>query len=99
MQPQPTSFLDERGNLHLHAGEYGRGIELACFTPDGSRLLTVREVGVARVWDIASGRLIGEIKPTSPLEGSDAGPPTAPLPSCVQRFQRPRICGTRSGCC
>jgi WD40 repeat protein len=79
MQPHPKFFLDDSGNLHLNAGEYGREIEVACFTPDGARLLTVFEVGIARVWDIASGALIGEIHPTSPLENSDAGPTTSPF--------------------
>jgi WD40 repeat protein len=75
----PKIRTDADGTLWLNFGEYGREVELAAFSGDGSRLLTVQEVGVARVWDVATGALLGEIRPTSPLEGSDAGPFTYPF--------------------
>jgi WD40 repeat protein len=66
----PKMFSDGQGNLFLNFGQYGQEIELACFSADGTTLLTVKEVGVASIWDIASHSPIGEIHPTSPLVGN-----------------------------
>jgi WD40 repeat protein len=64
----------------LSIKDHDHSIEIACFSADGSRLLTVREVGVAQIWDVASGSRIGEIRPTSPLEGRlDLGPWAGPF--------------------
>ena len=66
----PKIHYDSKGStLYLNFGEYGQQIELACFSGDGTKLLTVKEVGVASVWDVASGTLLQEIYPTSPLIG------------------------------
>lgn len=50
-QQHPMMKVDDSGNLWLNFGEYGQEVELACFSKDGSRLLTVQEVGVAKVFD------------------------------------------------
>src|SRR4051794_2286547 len=65
------------GELWLGFGEYGREVEVAGFSGDGQRVLTVHEVGVPRVWEVASGELAGEIRPESPLAGSRAAPVAA----------------------
>src|SRR5437588_7770131 len=68
--PDHPRFRAGRGrDLYLNFGAYGGEVEVACFSADGSRALTVQEVGGARVWEVASGRQVGEIRPTSPLEG------------------------------
>jgi WD40 repeat protein len=67
----PKMFSDNQGNLFLNFGEYGQEVELACFSADGTRLLTVKDVGVASIWDVASQTQIGEIRPTSPLVGHE----------------------------
>ncbi len=72
----PKMKVDEAGNLWLNFGEYGQEIELACFSKDGSRLLTVKEVGVARIFDTVSSELVGEISPICALTGSDKTPTT-----------------------
>ena len=76
LPPHPKIRRGPGGNLLLNFGDYGQEVEVACFSGDGTRALTVREVGVARVWEVASGDLIGEIRPTSPLEGRKVGPTT-----------------------
>lgn len=73
----PKMKVDEAGNLWLNFGQYGQEVELACFSKDGSRLLTVEEVGVAKIFDTESSKLIGEIRPTSALTGSDKAPTTS----------------------
>lgn len=72
----PKMKVDEAGNLWLNFGQYGQEVELACFSKDGSRLLTVEEVGVAKIFDTESSELIGEIRPVSELTGSDKSPTT-----------------------
>ena len=79
LPPHPKIQRDDQGNLWLNVGEYGQQIEVACFSSDGSRLLTVRDVGVAQVWDTISGQRIGEIRPDSPLAGSSRGPTARPF--------------------
>lgn len=73
----PKMKVDEAGNLWLNFGQYGQEVELACFSKDGSRLLTVQEVGVAKIFDTESSELIGEIRPVSKLTGSDKAPTTS----------------------
>ncbi len=75
----PKIQHDEQGNLLLNFGDYGKSIEVASFSGDGSKLLTVQEVRVAKIWDLASGNQVGEITPTSPLEGSKSGPTASPF--------------------
>lgn len=71
----PKIQHDDQGNLFLNFGEYGESVEVAAFSGNGKRMLTVREVGIARVWDIDSGTLIAELVPDSPLAGNtDAAP-------------------------
>jgi WD40 repeat protein len=79
LPPHPKIQRDDQGNLWLNFGEYGQQIEVACFSSDGTRLLTVRDVGVAQVWDTISGQRIGEIRPDSPLAGSSRGPTARPF--------------------
>lgn len=79
LPPHPKIQRDDHGNLWLNFGEYGQQIEVACFSFDGTRLLTVRDVGIAQVWDTISGQRIGEIRPDSPLAGSSHGPTTRPF--------------------
>ena len=73
----PKMKVDEAGNLWLNFGQYGQEVELACFSKDGSRLLTVEEVGVAKIFDTESSKLIGEIRPLSKLTGSAESPTTS----------------------
>lgn len=63
----PKIQHDDQGNLFLNFGEYGESVEVAASSGDGKRMLTVREVGIARVWDIDAGTLIAELVPDSPL--------------------------------
>jgi WD40 repeat protein len=79
LPPHPKIHCDDQGNLWLNFGEYGQQIEVACFSSDETRLLTVRDVGIAQVWDTISGQRIDEIRPDSPLAGSDHGPTTRPF--------------------
>lgn len=72
----PKIRHDSLGNLFLNFGEYGQEIELAAFSSDGAKLLTVQQVGTALIWNVASGLLTGQIKPSSPLEGTEK---TAPV--------------------
>ncbi len=44
--------------LDVHGGE----VRSATFSPDGARLLTASEDGVARIWDPGNGALIAELK-------------------------------------
>jgi len=71
----PKMFSDSEGNLFLNFGEYGHEVELACFSADGTKLLIVKEVGVASIWDVASRAQIEEIRPTSPLVGREGASP------------------------
>lgn len=48
---------------------YDSQINLACFSGDGQRVLTVKEVGTAKIWEIDTRILVGEITPTSPMTG------------------------------
>ncbi|MBP9090670.1 hypothetical protein KBI23_06535 [bacterium] len=73
----PKMKVDEAGNLWLNFGQYGQEVELACFSKDGSRLLTVEEVGVAKIFDTQSSELIGEIRPVSKLTGNAKSPTTS----------------------
>ncbi|NIM17418.1 MAG: hypothetical protein GTO45_35900 [Candidatus Aminicenantes bacterium] len=72
----PKIQVSQKGDLFLNFGKYGQEIEVACFSPDGSRLLTVKEVNQAIVWDVATQEKIGTIRPTSPLSGTKEGPTT-----------------------
>ena len=44
------------------------------FLGEGSRLVAGGEGGFARIWDLASGELIRELRPTSPVLGLDTHP-------------------------
>lgn len=77
---QTTAF----GELLLNFGEYGREIEVAAFSGDGRRLLTVHDVGTAHVWDTESRELLQEIRPKSPLDGTDVGPTTSPFQTFIE---------------
>ena len=75
----PKISQDESGTLRLGFGEYGNEIEVAAFSGDASRVLLVQEVGIARVYDVQSEKLLAQIEPTSPLAGSEAGPTSSPF--------------------
>lgn len=45
--------------------------------PRWDRLLTVKEVRLARIWDVTSCGQVAEIRPRSPLEGQLGVAPTA----------------------
>jgi WD40 repeat protein len=80
LPPHPKFKIDDAGNVWLNFGEYGGEVELACFSFCGTCLLTVKEVGVARIWDVESGKQVGEIRPNSPLVGRlGVGPTTSPF--------------------
>lgn len=72
----PKIRTDRAGDLLLNFDDYGEEVDVACFSADGRRVLTVQEVGVARVWDVDTGRPVGEIRPTSPLAGRREAAPT-----------------------
>ena len=83
MTDHPKFRQTEDGTLLLNFGEYGREVEVAAISGDGRRVLTVKEVGTAEVWELESGTRVGVLQPTSPLEGSrDA----APMGSTFQVF-------------
>src|SRR4051794_16178537 len=67
----PKIQTNDRGDMFLNFGEYGREVEVACFSGNGRRLLAVQEVGVARLWDVDTGQSLGEIRPDSPLAGKE----------------------------
>lgn len=69
----PKHQLDDEGRLWLGVPDYGHEIEVAAFSGDGTRVLTVREVDVARIWEVDTGRLVQEIRPTSPLCEPETG--------------------------
>jgi WD40 repeat protein len=69
----PKIQVDDAGSLMLNFGQYGGEIELACFSGDGRRLLTVKEVGLARIWDTQTREEIAEIRPSSDLTGTKFG--------------------------
>jgi WD40 repeat protein len=71
----PKMFFGEDGTLFLNFGEYGRQIELASFSGDGTKLLAVKEVGTATIVDAATQSVLGEIRPTSPLAGIEGKSP------------------------
>ena len=71
----PKIRNDAKGHLLLNFGDYGEEVEVAAISGDGRRTLTVREVGVAQVWDVESGGLLAEIRPDSPLRGAKNAAP------------------------
>ena len=71
------------GTLLLNLGQYGRAVEVAAIPRDGQRMLTVREVGVAKIWDPVTGRCVGKIRPDSPMQGTTG---TAPMAGASQVF-------------
>lgn len=83
MKPHPKIRL-EGGVLKLNFGEYGHEVEVAAFSPDGRRLLTVVEVGTAQLWDPEDMRLLAELKPLSALQGSDKSPTTRPFETFIE---------------
>ncbi|MCA9040427.1 MAG: WD40 repeat domain-containing protein [Planctomycetaceae bacterium] len=72
----PKIRSDKDGNLFLNFGDNGEQVEVAAISGNGCRILTVRDVGVARVWDVESGDLISEIRPDSPLTKLEESSPT-----------------------
>lgn len=73
----PKIQSNDRGELLLNFGEYGKEVETAAISGDGRFILTNRDVGVAQIWDVASGSLAAEIRPDSPLAGQSDSSPTA----------------------
>ena len=77
MDQHPKIQSAPDGTLLLNFGQYGRSVEVGAISGDGQRVLTVREVGVAQIWDAVSGRRIAEIRPDSRLEGTTGTAPVA----------------------
>jgi WD40 repeat protein len=78
----PKVKVGADGSLLLNFGEYGQEVEVAAVSADCSRVLTVRDVGRAEVWDTGSGQQVGELLPHSPLEGS-----TGTAPATIEAFR------------
>jgi WD40 repeat protein len=83
MNQHPKIQKAADGTLLLNFGQYGRAVEVAAISGSGQRVLTVREVGLAEVWDALSGRPVGEIRPDSPLHGTTG---TAPMAGAFHVF-------------
>ncbi|MCP3138599.1 WD40 repeat domain-containing protein [Pyxidicoccus xibeiensis] len=77
MTEHPKFRRAEDGTLLLNFGEYGKEVEVAAISGDGRRVLTVREVGTAEVWELASGARVGLLRPASPLQGAKGEAPVA----------------------
>jgi hypothetical protein len=73
----PKICRDSQGNLLLNFGDYGQEVEVAAIAGNGRRILTVREVGIAQVWDVESGERLAEIRAESPLSGTKGTAPGA----------------------
>ena len=66
------------GKQHVVLQKHDQRIRDACFTSDGSRVVTCGDDCVARVWDPQTGRLLAEFDDhTSPVVGVDIGPADA----------------------
>ena len=72
----PKVKLANDGTLLLNFGEYGQEVEVAAISGDGRRILTVKQVGEAQVWDVDSGAQVGTVSPDSPLVGTSGTAPT-----------------------
>ena len=72
----PKIRTNAKGELLLNFGNYGEEVEVAAVSRDGSRILTVREVDVAHIWNVETGDLLTEIRVVSPLSGTKD---TAPI--------------------
>lgn len=70
MKNHPRFRTNPSGEVYLECS----WIDVAAFSGDGRRLLTVDDVGTAHIWDVECRDLIQEICPKSPLEGTDAAP-------------------------
>lgn len=73
----PKFKIDAEGNLWCGFGAYGEEVEVAALSRDARRLLLVRDVDLATIWDTSTGEQIGELKPISPLEGQKARAPSS----------------------
>jgi len=58
--------------LPLRSG--GQTVNRATFSPDGLFLLTASEDGVARIWELASGRLVVQLGPVAPMRDAEFSP-------------------------
>jgi WD40 repeat protein len=76
VEQHPKIQTTPEGTLLLNFGDYGQQVDVAAISGDGRRVLTVRDVGTAQIWDAASGEQIGELRPDSPLCGTTG---TAPM--------------------
>ena len=83
MDQHPKVRTASDGALLLNFGQYGEEVEVAAISGDGRRVLTVHAVGIADVWDTRSGEKVGEVRPESPLQGSQG---TAPVQGEFQVF-------------
>jgi WD40 repeat protein len=69
--------LDDNGDLWLNFGKHGARISVAAISGDGHRVLFVREVGTAQIWDLDTGACVAELSPDSPLAGKKGVGPTS----------------------
>jgi len=62
------SLLDGASRTKIRAFDEKIGSSTgAAFSPDGKRLLAGNKTGVARVWDVATGNVIGDLKSSDPI--------------------------------
>jgi WD40 repeat protein len=75
MRPHPK-FQVVGDSVYLNFGSYGASVEVAALSRDARRLLTVHEVGVAKIWDTVSAAEVAQIRPSSPLTGKEGLTPS-----------------------
>ena len=73
----------ERAETVLHPGRGGPAQWRAAFSPDGATLCTTHGDQVARIWDVAAGRVRGTVKPFAGQVASAAYSPDGELLACA----------------
>jgi WD40 repeat protein len=66
---RPKIRRDDNGDLWLNFGGHGERVSVAAISGDGRRVLFVREVGTAQIWDLDTGTCVAKLSPDSPLAG------------------------------
>jgi WD40 repeat protein len=69
MMGHPKIKRGDNGDLWLNFGEHGARVDVAAISGDGRRVLLVREVGTAQIWDLDTGACVAKLSPDSPLAG------------------------------
>ena len=60
----------------LNFREYGSSVDIVAVSGNGKGMLTVCAVDTTQIWGLDTNECIAELKPVSPLHGSDLGPMT-----------------------